>query len=106
MPISYGLQGLLTLSNTTLNVLNKPLHAALLSVIRIFILYVPLAYAGSALFGVWGIFAAISVANIIAGIAAYLWLKKVLANVDTPTPADTPQTPQSFTVPKPAQADS
>jgi len=105
VPISYGLVGMLTLSNTALNVLNKPLHAALLSVIRIFVLYVPLAYAGSYLFGVWGIFAAISVANIIAGIAAYLWLKKVLGNVDTPALADMPPATQSFTVPKPARID-
>jgi len=105
VPISYGLVGMLTLSNTALNVLNKPLHAALLSVIRIFVLYVPLAYAGSYLFGVWGIFAAISVANIIAGILAYLWLKRVLANVDAPPQVDTPPAVQPFAV-KPAQADS
>ncbi|GAB4442832.1 MAG: MATE family efflux transporter [Anaerolineae bacterium] len=80
VPISYGFQGMLTLSNSALNVLRKPLHAAALAVTRMFVLYVPLAYLGSMLFGVPGIFAAATVANIAAGAAAYLWLNRVLAS--------------------------
>lgn len=79
VPLSYGLQGVLTLSGAALNVLNKPFHAATLSVVRMLVLYVPLGYAGSYFFGVSGIFGAATIANIITGIAAYLWLKKVLS---------------------------
>jgi Na+-driven multidrug efflux pump len=79
VPLGYGLQGLLLLSNTALNVLNKPLYAAALMVLQMFGLYIPLAYGGSYLFGLPGIFSAAATAYIIAGTAAFLWLRRVLA---------------------------
>lgn len=93
VPISYGLQGILTLTNSALNVLRKPLHATALAIARMFVLYVPLAYLGSMLFGVPGIFGAAAVANIATGIAAWLWLNRVLASGEiatTPQPATRP----------------
>lgn len=47
--------------------------------LRLFVLYVPLVFAGSALFGLQGIFGAAASANDVAGIAAYLWLRRILA---------------------------
>lgn len=82
VPVSYGLFSVLQLSNVALNTLNRPLHAAALMVLRMFVLYVPLALAGSRLFGMQGIFGAAVVANAVAGIAAYLWLRRVLNSVD------------------------
>jgi putative MATE family efflux protein len=79
VPLGYGLLGMLMLSNVTLNVLNKPLHASALMVTQMFVLYIPLAYTGSYLFGVPGIFGAAATANVTAGLIAYLWLRKVLA---------------------------
>jgi putative MATE family efflux protein len=79
VPIGYGLMGVLLLSSITLNVLNKPLHASVLTITQMFVLYIPLAYAGSYLFGIVGIFSAAAIANVIAGLAAHLWLKRVLA---------------------------
>ncbi len=78
VPISYSLLSVLTLSTAALNVLKKPMHAAGLSVLRMFVLYVPLAYVGSRLLGVRGIFGAASLANFLAGIAAYYTLKRTL----------------------------
>jgi putative MATE family efflux protein len=78
VPISYGLQGVLTLTTAALNVLRKPLQAAVLGIARMFVLYIPLAYLGSMLFGVPGIFGAAAIANFAAGVAAYLWLNRVL----------------------------
>ena len=101
VPISYGLQGVLTLSNAALNVLNKPYQAAALSVFRMFVLYVPLGYLGSYLFGISGIFGAATVANIVAGIAAYLWLRKILA-ANTPAPTSSMK---GMPIAKPAQVD-
>ena len=43
-------------------------------VLRMFIVYVPLAYIGTRLMGISGIFLAATAANIIAGAAAYFWL--------------------------------
>lgn len=78
VPIGYGLQGVLMLSNTALNVLNRPLQATALMITRIFVLYVPLAIAASTVFGLSGIFGAAAIANLIVGIMAYLWLRRVL----------------------------
>jgi putative MATE family efflux protein len=79
VPLSYGMLGMLMLANATLNALNRPLQSALLTVLRLFVLYIPLALLGSALLGLPGIFGAAAVANGLAGIAAYLWLRRILA---------------------------
>jgi Na+-driven multidrug efflux pump len=79
VPLGYGLQGVLLLSNSTLNVLNKPMNAAGLVVFQAFVLQIPLAYLGSQFVGLTGIFSAIVVANIIAGFTAYWWLRHVLS---------------------------
>ena len=78
VPISYGLRGVLLLSSSALNVLKKPIHASALAITQMFVLAIPLAYAGSSLVGLRGVFAATAIANIIAGIAAYLTLRKIL----------------------------
>ena len=78
VPLSYGLQGVVMLTKTALNVLNKPLPASMLTVIQMFGLYIPLAYAGSYFFGVPGIFVAAALANMLVGILGYLWLRGVL----------------------------
>ena len=79
VPVSYGLLGSLMLSTIALNILNKPMLAAALSLLRMVILYIPLAYAGSYLFALNGVFGAATLANVVAGIVAYRSLKKVLA---------------------------
>lgn len=78
VPISYGLWGVLRLSSTSLNVLNRPLHAAVLNIVQLFVLYVPLALAGSHFWGLRGVFGAASLANALAGLGAYLLLRRVL----------------------------
>jgi Na+-driven multidrug efflux pump len=78
VPLSYGLLGVLMLANAALNALNRPLQAALLTVLRLFVLYVPLAIVGSALFGLPGIFGAAAVANGFAGVTAFFWLRRIL----------------------------
>ena len=57
MPVGYGLQGIIILTNSSLNALHKPLRALYLSVARFFVFYVPLAYVGSIYFGLFGFFA-------------------------------------------------
>jgi putative MATE family efflux protein len=79
LPLSYGLLGVLMLATAALNALNRPLQSALLAILRLFVLYIPLALAGSALFGLRGILCAAAVANGLAGIAAYFWLRWILA---------------------------
>ncbi len=57
-----------------------PVAGALMA-LRMFIVYVPLAYLGSRYMGIAGIFLAATAANIIAGGAAYIWLRRVLSGL-------------------------
>ena len=78
VPFGYGLVGVLLLCSTSLNVLERPLHASALTIVQMFVLYVPLATLGSRLLGLEGIFGAALVANGVTGLAAYLVLRRVL----------------------------
>lgn len=75
VPIGYGLHGLLTVSNTALTVLHRPYHALTLNATYMFLLCIPLAYWGSARWGILGIFAGAVLAKLISGTLAYYWIK-------------------------------
>jgi Na+-driven multidrug efflux pump len=84
---------MLNLANSVLNVLQKPLHAAALTAVQMFVLLIPLAYIGSSLFGLVGIFGAIITANTIAGIVGYFVLRRAIEAVTWETsPRAAPQT--------------
>ena len=78
VPIGYGAQGILRLSTITLSVLNRPLHAALLTLSQSLLLYIPLAYLGMIVFGLKGIFGAAALSYIIAGLMSHYWLNRQL----------------------------
>ncbi|MDJ0615547.1 MAG: MATE family efflux transporter [Calothrix sp. MO_192.B10] len=73
VPISYGATGVILVSNAAFNALGKPIPSVVMTVVRTFVLYIPLAYLGGRLFEVQGIFIAASIANLIVGIGAYVW---------------------------------
>ncbi len=77
VPLSYGFFGITILSFSVLNVLNKPLHAALLSIMQM-ILFITLALLGSYLLGITGVFVASAAAYCIAGIGSYFVLRIVV----------------------------
>ncbi|PCJ23589.1 MAG: MATE family efflux transporter [SAR86 cluster bacterium] len=56
LPLGYGMQGVIILTNSSLNALHKPMSALYLSIMRFFLFYVPLAYVGSLYFGLVGFF--------------------------------------------------
>jgi len=76
--ISYGFHGVLQLSTTVLNVLNRPYEAAALSLLRMVGLYIPLALVGRALFGLTGVFAAAAVASVLSGALAFVRVKRAI----------------------------
>ena len=78
VPISYGLYGVMMLTNSALNVLHRPLHATAIAFIQMFVIFIPLAFLGSELFGIIGIFGASTFSKLLAGIGAYYWLKRAL----------------------------
>jgi len=74
-PISYGAYGMVMVMNASFNGMGKPMPAVHISVSRMAVIYVPLAFFGNKFFGITGIFAAYTVANIVTGIVAYTWAR-------------------------------
>ena len=75
-PVSYGAYGIVMVVNAAFNGLGNPMPGVMISVTRILVLYVPLAFAGRALFGVAGIFGAYAIANILSGVLGYFWARR------------------------------
>jgi len=80
VPVSYGTAGIIQVASSALNALGKPLPAVIMTVLRMFVLYVPLAYLGSRLFGPIGIFGAATVANGIVGMGAWWWSRRIVSS--------------------------
>lgn len=76
LPLGYGGQSVVLLLNAAFNALSKPLLAAILNIFRLFALYVPLAYVGGEFAGVPGILAGAALGNLLAGIVAWVLLKR------------------------------
>ena len=76
-PIGYGLRGVFFMSNAIMNAINKPMVPAILIVLRLAILYVPLAYLGMKFWLLPGMFAGMALANILSGIVAWIIAKSV-----------------------------
>jgi putative MATE family efflux protein len=72
-----GLRGLCILSACWFNATNRPLYSAGVDILRMFVLYMPLAAAGSWLFGLYGIFFGVTLGNSLAGPIAMLWVRHV-----------------------------
>ncbi|MCB0094459.1 MAG: MATE family efflux transporter [Caldilineaceae bacterium] len=79
VPLSYGLQGVLRLAAYTLNVLNKALYSMMLTLVQMFVLYIPLAYIGSSFMGLPGIFGAATIAHMAAGVIGFWILQQTVA---------------------------
>lgn len=76
VPISYGAYGMVMVMNASFNGLGDPMPAAYISIARILVIYVPLAFIGVSFFGMLGIFIAYALANIITGVLAYSWARR------------------------------
>lgn len=75
---SYGFQGLVMLSTASYNGINKPYPSAIFSIIRMLVLYVPLAWVGSKIFDINGVFGAGFIANIVIGVLSFWYLHKTI----------------------------
>ncbi len=82
IPISYAMYGISTLVNSTFNALGKPLQASLVIILHLFVFVLPLAYLGSKIYGLKGIFVGIAVGNAVVGIIAYLMVQKFLLRIE------------------------
>ncbi|MGP9800750.1 MATE family efflux transporter [Rheinheimera sp. NSM] len=76
VPLSYGLQGVIILTNSSFNALHQPGSALILSIIRLFVFYVPLAWLGGTMFGVTGLFIGCVLGNIFTASLAWRWFNR------------------------------
>ena len=81
IPISYGFYGTVSLINASLNAINKPYIAISISSLRLFVFYIPLAWFGSKLYQLKGLFIGASLGNILMGIISLWIMTRVMANV-------------------------
>lgn len=78
---SYVGQSVMLLVNTAFSALGKPMPAAALSLIRMFVLAIPLAVIGERFFAVAGIFFGLAAANLLSGLVAHIWYRSALQAV-------------------------
>ena len=79
LPLGYGLQGVIILTNSSFNALHKPMVALVLSIIRLFVCYVPLSYLGSLWFGLEGFFIGALLGNVVMAAISYTLFSKQCA---------------------------
>lgn len=79
LPLGYGLQGIVILTNSSLNALHRPMAALYLSSARFFVFYVPLAYVGSQWFGLAGFFGGAFCGNLLMAAISYISFNKVIS---------------------------
>lgn len=83
-PFGYSARSLYIVGNMTLNVLNKPLIASAITIIQMFVIYLPLVYTGAHFFGLVGIFGAMAMSYLAGGGATYFCIKHVLKDHEKP----------------------
>ena len=78
VPLSYGTAAMVMIMNATFNGLGRPLPAVMISLARMIVIFLPLAWLGARYFGVQGVFVALGLANAVCGIGAYLWVRRLI----------------------------
>jgi len=83
LPLAYGFQGVVILTNSSFNALHKPMMALILSIIRLFVCYVPFAYVGSLLFNLEGLFVGALLGNVVMAMISYrIFNKQFITNTN------------------------
>lgn len=72
LPLGYGLQGIIILTNSSFNALHQPMISVQLSILRLFVFYVPFAYIGGLVGGILGLFAACVIANLLMASVSFI----------------------------------
>ena len=83
VPVGFALQGVFIISTSTMNVLKKPLHAAGMTGLEMFVLMIPLAFLGSHLQGLRGVYGAIPIAYIVTGFVSCKLLGRFLVRAES-----------------------
>ena len=78
VPLGYGLQGVVVLTNSALNAIHEPMQALALNALRLFVFFVPFAFIGSIYYELQGLFWGIVVANALMACISYWAFKRSL----------------------------
>jgi putative MATE family efflux protein len=87
VPFSLSGFGVMLTAVAAFNALGRPMPATVLTFIKLFLAYLPLAWMLSQVAGIAGIFAANAVAHLAFGAVGYLWFRRVLDTLDGAQPS-------------------
>jgi len=76
LPASYSFQGMVVLSASSFNALHAPRNGLLVSLLRFFVFYVPLALLGNWFYGLSGLFFGAALGNLLAGVIISRWIHR------------------------------
>ena len=72
---SWGAYGIVMSVNASFNGSGRPMPGVVISSMRVIFIFLPLAFLGRMIFGLQGLFAASTIANLSVGVIALSWLK-------------------------------
>lgn len=78
VPLGYGLLEIQRYSGFLMNGVNKPMQSMVLNGLRILVLLIPLALIGNRAFGLFGIFWARLITDVISGLVGVVWSLAIL----------------------------
>ncbi len=78
VPAGFGMQGILSVINSNLNTINKPLHASLIIVVQMLVLGLPAMYLGKYFGGIAGIFVGLAATYILGGLISIVVNKRIM----------------------------
>jgi len=84
VPLSYGAFGSMMQVTSTYNGLSRPFRSGAVILSRLFVFILPLSYALSIPFGVFGVFAGISAGNMLCGGVSYLVTRRYVRHMSEP----------------------
>ena len=78
VPLSYGAVGCIYIFTASLNAIGKPMIASSIMILRHVLIYLPMALIAVIWYGVPGIFAAITLSNLVVGLGAFALTNRFL----------------------------
>ena len=82
VPFTLGPFALMMIAVGSFNALGRPMPAAILTFVKLFMMYLPLAWILSRSIGITGIFWANAFSHLLFGAASLIWLRKTLMALD------------------------
>jgi putative MATE family efflux protein len=87
---SYGAYGLVMSVNASFNGMGRPIPGVVISVCRVIIVFLPLAFLGRYLFELPGLFAATTLSNLLMGAVGFAWLGAQINQAKSISPQPSP----------------